>query len=44
MYQTVLFGTDVFLRLSVGRLWKHKFVQQQVELQIHSNEILANQT
>jgi len=34
-------GTDEFLRLSVGRLWRHKFVQQQVELQIHSNDILA---
>ena len=34
-------GTDEFLRLSVGRLWRHEFVQQQVELQIHSNEILA---
>jgi hypothetical protein len=34
-------GTDDFLRLSVGRLWRHKFVQQQVELQIHGNEILA---
>jgi len=28
-------GTDEFLRLPVGRLWRHKFVQQQVELQIH---------
>jgi len=28
-------GTDEFLRLSVGRLWRNKFVQQQVQLQIH---------
>ena len=39
-----LVRTDEFLRLSVGRLWRHKFVQQQVELQVHSNEMLANQT
>jgi len=36
--------TDEFLRLSVGRLCRHKFVQKEVELQIQSNEILANQT
>jgi hypothetical protein len=33
-------GTDKFLRLSLGRLWRHKFLQQQVELQIYSKEIL----
>jgi hypothetical protein len=27
-------GTDEFLRLSLGRLGRHKFVQKQVELQI----------
>ena len=39
-----LVRTDEFLRLSLRRLWRHKFVQQQVELQVHSNEMLANQT
>jgi len=41
MHQTVLFGTDKFLRLSLGRLWRHNFLQKQVELQIHNSEILA---
>jgi len=28
-------GTDEFLRLSLGRLLRHKFLQKQVKLQIH---------
>ena len=30
------FGKDEFLRLRVGRLWRHKFLQKQVELQIQN--------
>jgi hypothetical protein len=35
-------GTDEFLRLSLGRLWRNKFLQKQVELQIHKQNIFSN--
>jgi len=41
MYQTVLFGTDEFLRLSLGRLGRHNFLQKEMELQIYSSEMLT---
>lgn len=30
-------GTDEFWSLSVGRLWRHKFLQQQVERRVCGN-------
>jgi hypothetical protein len=35
-------GTDEFWSLSVGRLWRHKFLQQQVELQIQKQRHFSN--
>jgi hypothetical protein len=35
-------GTDEFLRLSLGRVGRHKFLQKQVELQIHKQWKFSN--
>jgi hypothetical protein len=35
-------GTDECLRLSLGRLGRHKFVQKQVELQTHKQLKFSN--